>query len=126
MPSLAASQGIPIPAQDIRSALESVAIPGFNGSLQMEINFAQFADPKELEELLSRLIVITVLRRETKRIDQESAPTVTRQQLPDPTRKKPVEKVIADVKKVLFVTTMLKALEVQIADGVVQKMTPMT
>jgi hypothetical protein len=117
MPSLAADPGIPIPAEEIRRALESVAIPGFTGSLQMELHFSD-----EAAELLGRCVVITVLRRETKRIGEEDAP-VTRQQLPDPTRKKPVEKVIADLKKVLMIQTVLKALEVQVVDGVLQKMT---
>ncbi len=83
----------------------------------MEIHFGP-----EAEELLSRCVIITVLRRETTRVDQEST-AVTRQQLPDPSRKKPVDKVIADLKKVLFIRTVLKALEVQVVDGVLQKMT---
>jgi hypothetical protein len=110
----AAPQGIPIPTEEIRTALESVAIPGFNGSVQMEIHFTADA-----EEILKQCIVVTVLRRQTKRVDEESG--VTRQQLPDPTRKKPVEKVLADLKKVLFVQTVLKALDVQVVDGVLQK-----
>lgn len=117
MSSLAAPQGIAIPTEEIRSALESVAIPGYNGSLQMEIHFSP-----EAEELLNQCVVITVVRRETNRLDQVST-GVTRQQLPDPSRKKPVDKVIADIKKVLFIQTMLKALEVQVVDGVLQKTT---
>jgi hypothetical protein len=61
-----------------------------------------------------------VIRRQTKRVDQE--PT-TRQTLPDPTRKKPVDKVIADIKGKLFIRTLMAAFEVNVVDGVLQKTT---
>jgi hypothetical protein len=104
-------QGIPIPTEEIRSALESVAVPGFTGTLQMT-----FALRTEAASCVS----FAVIRRQTKRVDQE--PT-TRQTLPDPTRKKPVDKVIADIKGKLFIRTLMAAFEVNVVDGVLQKTT---
>jgi hypothetical protein len=105
-------QGIPIPDVEIRSALESVAVPGFTGVLQLEIGLRPEA---------SACVMIGVIRRQSKRLDQESA--AERQILPDPKRKKPVEKVLADLQGKLFLRPVMKAVEVHILDGVLQKIT---
>lgn len=104
-------QGIPIPTEDIRSALESVAVPGYTGTIQLEIGLRAEA---------ASCVMLGVIRRQTKRVDQD--PT-TRQTLPDPSRKKPVDKVIDDVKSKLFIRSVMTAFEVNVVDGVLQKIT---
>jgi hypothetical protein len=111
MSSLAAAQGIPIPTEEIRSALESVAIPGYTGTLQLEIGLRAEA---------AACVMIGVIRRQSKRVDGAAA---TRQELPDPTRKKPVDKVIDDIRGKLMIRTVLTAVEAHYADGVLQKFT---
>jgi hypothetical protein len=49
--------------------------------------------------------------------------TAVRQVLPDPNRKKPVESVVEAIKSKLRIRPVLTALEVQVADGVLQKRT---
>jgi hypothetical protein len=107
MSSLAATQGIPIPTDEIRSALESVAIPGFTGTLQVEIGLRPEA---------TACVMIGVIRRQRGGVVQ-----ATRQELPDPTRKKPVDNVIADIRSKLFIRTAVTAVEAQYEDGVLQK-----
>jgi hypothetical protein len=116
MSSLAAAQGIPIPTEEIRSALESVAIPGYTGTLQLEIGLRAEA---------AACVMIGVIRRQSKRVDGplHGATTATRQELPDPTRKKPVDKVIDDIRGKLMIRTVLTAVEAHYADGVLQKFT---
>lgn len=111
MPSQATSQGIAIPTEQIRSALESVAIPGYTGTLQLEIG---------LSEAAAQCVMIGVIRRQSLRPD---GPAATRQQLPDPQRKKPVERVMEDIKTRLFVRPVLTAVEAHYLDGVLQKFT---
>ena len=108
MPSLAASQGIPFSDVEIRSALESVAIPGYTGTLQLEIGLRPEA---------AACVMIGVIRRQSKRPDQQAA---TRQVLPDPSRKKPVEGVIDKIREKLFVRTVVTAVEAKYLDGVLQ------
>src|SRR5882672_3771592 len=103
------SQGIPFATEEIRSALESVAIPGFTGVLQLEIG---------LNPEAAKYVMIGVVRRQSLKVDQ---PAAMRQTLPDPTRKKPVDKVLADIKSKLMIRTVLTAVEVHYLDGVLQK-----
>jgi hypothetical protein len=105
-------QGIPFSADEIRSALESVAIPGYTGSIQLQVLLAPEA---------AKYITIAVIRRQVSRAEHESP--ATRQVLPDATRRKPVESVIEDIKTRLRIRTVLTALEVQVADGILQKKT---
>ena len=112
MPSLAATQGIAFSADEIRSALESVAIPGFTGSIQLEVLIAPEA---------AQYISIAVIRRQASpAADGPEATThgAVRQVLPDPTRKKPVESVLEAIKGKLRIRTGLTALEVHVNDGV--------
>ncbi|HEV7522157.1 MAG TPA: hypothetical protein VGP89_13740 [Candidatus Angelobacter sp.] len=111
MPSLAASQGIPIPTEEIRSALESAAIPGFTGTMQLEIGLRPEA---------ASCVMIGVIRRHSHRGEQQ---TVTRQELPDPSRKKPVDKVIEEIKNRLFIRTVVTAVEAHYLNGVLQNWT---
>lgn len=109
MSGLAATQGIAFSEQEIRSALESVAIPGFTGTLQLEIGLRPEA---------AACVMIGVIRRQAKRPD-DAAPS-TRQVLPDPTRKKPVEGVIDQIREKLFIRTVVTAVEARYLDGVLQ------
>ena len=109
MSSLAAMQGIPFSDAEIRSALESVAIPGYTGTLQLEIGIRPEA---------AACVMIGVIRRQSKRADD--GPAATRQMLPDPSRKKPVEGVISDLKSKLFIRTVVTAVEARYLDGVLQ------
>jgi hypothetical protein len=111
MPSLAASQGIPIPPEEIRSALASVAIPGYTGTLQLEIALSPEA---------AACVTFAVIRRQSMKVDQ---PAAMHQTLPDPSRKKPVDKVISDLKSKLFIRTVVTAVEAQYLDGVLLKFT---
>jgi hypothetical protein len=104
-------QGIPIPLDDIRSALESVAIPGYTGTLQLDISVGAEA---------AKCVMIGVIRRQTFKVDQ---PASVRQTLPDPARKKPVEKVLADIKARLMIRTVVTAVEAHYNDGVLQRFT---
>jgi hypothetical protein len=105
------SRGVPFPAEEIRAALDSVAIPGYTGVLQLEIGLA----PEAAEHLM-----IGVIRRQSMKPDQ---PATTKQTLPDPSRKKPVDKVIADIKSKLRIRPVLTAVEAHYLDGVLQKFT---
>lgn len=111
MPSLAASQGIAFSDAEIRSALASVAYPGFTGVVQLDISLTPEA---------AACVMIGVIRRQSKKADSEES---TRQMLPDPTRKKPVDKVVGDLKSKLFIRTVVTALEAHYLDGVLQKYT---
>jgi hypothetical protein len=108
--SLAAAspQGIPIPPDEIRSALMSAAIPGFTGTLQLNVY---------LRDDAAKCVSIGVLRREAKRADKDQAADI-RQTLPDPERKKPVDKVIEDIRNLLYVRTVLMAVEAHYLNGV--------
>jgi Na+-translocating ferredoxin:NAD+ oxidoreductase RnfG subunit len=115
MSSLAATQGIAFSDAEIRSALESVAIPGFTGSIQLEVLIAPEA---------AQYITIAVIRRQASPAaegPQDLARGAVRQVLPDPTRKKPVESVIEAIKSKLRIRTGLTALEVHVNDGVLGK-----
>jgi hypothetical protein len=106
----ATTQGIPIPPDLIRSALESVAYPGYTGSMQVELML-----PADIVQK----VMVCVVRRQTKLMSKDE-PANQRQVMPDPERKKPVEKVIADIKGLLYVRTVLLALEVNFVNGVPQ------
>jgi hypothetical protein len=110
-PLAESTRGIPIPTEEIRSALESVAYPGFTGTLQLDIGLRPEA---------AQCILIGVIRRQSKRADQTAA---VRQELPDPTRKKPVENVLADIRGKLFIRSAVTAVEAHYLDGVLQKFT---
>jgi hypothetical protein len=111
MSSLAEFRGIPIPTDDIRSALESVAIPGYTGVLQLDISLGPAA---------AQCVMIGVIRRQSISVDR---PAAVRQTLPDPARKKPVEKVLEDIKSKLMIRTVVTAVEAYYLDGVLQKFT---
>jgi hypothetical protein len=108
MSSLAATQGIAFSEAEIRSALESVAIPGFTGTLQIDIGLRPEA---------AQYLMVGVIRRQSKRVDE---PAAMRQELPDPTRKKPVDKVMDDIRSKLFIRTVVTAVEARYLDGVLQ------
>lgn len=65
-------------------------------------------------------VMIGVIRRQSKRVDQDPA---ERQTLPDPKRRMPVQKVVDDLKERMFVRTAVTAVEAQYVDGVLQKFT---
>lgn len=112
MSALAEYQGIPIPADEIRAALASVAIPGYTGTLYVEIGLRPEA---------AACVAIAVIRRQSKKVDDTTA--AIRQELPDLMRKKPVDKVIDDLKSQLFIRTVLTAVEAHYRDGVVMNFT---
>lgn len=97
---------------ELRAALQSVAIPGYNGSLTVEIGLREVKD-----EFGARYIYIamSVLRRESKRM---SEPAGQRQILPDPERRKPVDKVIEAIRPKLFIRPVLRLFEVHFKNGV--------
>jgi hypothetical protein len=97
--------------EEIRTALASAATPGWNGSLSLEVVLAPEA---------AQYISIVVIRRQTEKVEGHTA---VRQVLPDPNRKKPVESVVEAIKSKLRIRPVLTALEVQVADGVLQKRT---
>ncbi|HEY2361185.1 MAG TPA: hypothetical protein VGK36_08725 [Candidatus Angelobacter sp.] len=99
-------QGIPIPADEIRSALMSAAIPGFTGTLRTKFYLTPNA---------ASCVRVDVLWDEAKRTD---TPEKRKQTLPDPDRRKPVQKVIEDIENLLFVRTVLVAVEAHYLDGV--------
>lgn len=101
-------RGIPFSDAEIRSALESVAIPGFTGVVQMEIN---------LGPEVAQHVAIAVIRRQSLKPDQ---PAVQRQTLPDPTRKKPVQQVLDHLKSRLMIRCVVAAIEANFLDGVLQ------
>lgn len=101
-------RGVPIPTEDIISALESVAIPGFTGVMQLDIGLRPEA---------AVCVTIGVIRRQSKRVNQEPA---QRQELPDPKRKMPVQKVVNALKEILFVRTAVAVVEAHYLDGVLQ------
>ena len=103
---------IPVDQAQLRAALESVAIPGYNGSVSIEIGLA----PGEGN---SFTVVMAVCRRETKR--PGSPAPAERQLLPDPERKKLVQDVIDGIRTKLFVRPILQALEAQFENGRVMK-----
>lgn len=107
MSALAEYQGIPIPADEIRAALSSVAIPGFTGVLQLDISLGAGA---------AEHVMIGVIRRQSHKVEDQ--PATTRQQLPDPQRKKPVDSVVAKLKAKLMIRTVLTAVEAHYRDGV--------
>lgn len=112
MSSLAATQGIAFSEKkidEIKDELASAAIPGFTGTLQVIVGLTPDA---------ANCVTITVLRREVHNLDK---PTVTRQDLPDTRRRKPVESVVDAIRKKLFVGTGITALEVEYVDGVPQE-----
>jgi Na+-translocating ferredoxin:NAD+ oxidoreductase RnfG subunit len=114
MPSLAASQGIAFSDQEIRSALASVAYPGFTGVVQLEI---------ALSEEAAQFVTFAVIRRQSKKVDEQETAGAVRHVLPDPSRKKPVDKVVSDLKSKLFIRPVLTAVEAHYLDGVLQRVT---
>jgi hypothetical protein len=104
-------RGIPIPMEEIRSALESVAVPGYTGTLQLEIGLRPEA---------AACVMIGVIRRQSFKVDQSSE---VRHMLPDPTRKKPVDKVLADIKEKMMIRTVVTIVEAHYLDGVLQRFT---
>jgi hypothetical protein len=109
MPSLAAA-GIAFSSDEIRSALESAAIPGFTGTLQVEIGLRPEA---------AQFVTFAVIRRQSHR-EEKPATTSTRQELPDPTRKKPVDSVIDKIRSKLLIRTVVTAVEAHYVNGVLQ------
>jgi hypothetical protein len=114
MSSLAATQGIAFSADEIRSALASVAYPGFTGVVQLEIALSPEA---------AQFVTFAVIRRQSKKIDEQETAGAVRQMLPDPSRKKPVDKVMSDLKSKLFIRPVLTAVEAHYLDGVLQRVT---
>src|SRR5689334_2957495 len=102
-------RGIPIPVDEIRSALESAAIPGFTGSVQVVIGLRPEA---------AQYVTIAVIRRESRNVNR---PTTTQQVLPDPERKKPVQRVVDSIMGKLMIRPIMTALEIQVVDGVAQE-----
>ncbi len=102
------SRGIPIPEAEIRSALESVAIPGYTGTLQLEIN---------LGPEVAQHVAIAVIRRQSLKPDQAA---VQKQTLPDPARKKPVQAVLDQLRSKLMIQCVVAAVEANFLDGVLQ------
>lgn len=114
MSSLAATQGIAFSDQEIRSALASVAYPGFTGVVQLDISLSPEA---------AACVMIGVIRRQSKKVDDAETAGAARHVLPDPTRKKPVDKVLSDLKSKLFIRPVLVAVEAHYLDGVLQRVT---
>ena len=75
-----------------------------------------------MDEEAAKHVSFAVLRRQSKRVEDEPA-RQERQVLPDPTRKKPVEKVLADLRSKLRIRPVVPAYEFHFLDGVLQKVT---
>jgi hypothetical protein len=108
MPSLAATQGIAFSAKEIRAALEAAAISGFTGTLQLSINLRPDA---------AQCVVVST---NFKHSHLEGKPADTRQELPNPTLKKPVSSVIEVISPKLFIRPAVTALEARFLKGVLQ------
>jgi len=102
-------RGVPIHSEEILSALESVAVPGYTGLLQVEISLTAAA---------ADCVLIGVVRRQSHRADK---PMSTFQALPDPQRKKPVQNVMDHLKEKLMIRSVVTAIEAHYLDGVLQK-----
>lgn len=111
MSGLAVTGGVPIPLEEVRFALDSVAVPGFTGTLQLEIG---------LREEAARCVRIDVVRRQVMRYEAVDG---VRHTLPDPERKKPVQSAITKLEPRLIIRPVLTAVEFHLANGVLQKWT---
>lgn len=111
-------RGIPIPVDEIRSALESAAVPGTSGSIQIVIGLKPTVPCKHCGEIvdLSDHVTFAVVRR--LRMGTEH-PAQT-QVLPDVTRKKPVQNVLRAVTGKMQVRMQIQALEFYVEDGILQ------
>jgi|ERR1051326_6327294 hypothetical protein len=98
-------QGIPFSADEIRSYLEAAAIAGFTGALQLSIGLR--------DEIAEHIVIKPIFRCS----HLEGKFEVIN---PDPTRKKPVGRVIEDIRPKLVIRPVLTAMEVRFLKGVVQ------
>jgi hypothetical protein len=103
---------IPVDETELRSALQSVAIPGYTGSICVEFGFHQAENGK------SFIVAMTVLRREHRKV---GATADHRQILPDPERKKPVESVLDELRPLLLVRPVRRAIEFHVDNGKILK-----
>ncbi len=100
---------VQIPEDELRTALQSVAIPGYTGSMVVEIG---------LREEVAQFIVMAVLRQQSKSVGEHR---VVKQTIPDPDRRRPVDKVLADLRPKLFIRPVLLAVEAHYLDGILQR-----
>lgn len=99
---------------ELRAALHSVAIPGWTGTLYVEIGLRE-----ETEAGQQRLsVVFAVRKREAKRVNSAEGNSI--QILPDVERRKPMERVLSAIRPKLLVQPVLKGLEVFVKDGCFQ------
>lgn len=111
MSSLAvASRGVPIPVDEISSALRSAAVPGYTGALQLEL----LVRPEAVS-----YVVIVVTRR-------QSVPANTREEVPavgEHLRKKSVQRAVDGLRDKLILRPVLLAVEAHFVDGELKKVT---
>jgi hypothetical protein len=111
MSSLAVgSRGVPIPVDEISSALRSVAVPGYTGALQLEL----VVKPEAVAH-----VTVVVTRRQTLNGN-------TREDLPatgDHIRKKSAQRAVDGLRDELILRPVLLAAEAHYVDGELKKVT---
>ena len=100
-------QQVPVDEMELRAVLQSAAMPGYSGSITIEIGLRAEA---------RSYIMLGVMRRESRKPGAGQ-----RQMLPDPERRKPVENVIEELRPKLFVRPILRAVEAHYDNGVLTK-----
>lgn len=102
------SQGIPIPEELIRSALEHYAAPGYTGTALLDIT---------LTPNVAECVRVTASFKESHKIDLAKEATPTKWMLPDPKRKKPVESAMKVMKPRLVIRPVVVGVEAYYLDG---------
>ncbi len=107
----AASRGVPIPPEEIHAALRSVAVPGYTGSLHIELMV--------MPEAVSHVMIV-VTRRHSAPLQEsrEEVPAVG-----DHLRKKSVQRAVDGLRDKLVLRPVLLAAEAHYVDGELKKVT---
>jgi len=99
---------IPVDEDELRSALQAAAVPGFTGDVLVEI---------VLMPEIAHNVKFLVSRRQC--FQAKTQQQVHEQVTPDPSRRKPVENVITQVRDKLYIRPGIYAVEAHFKDGVV-------
>lgn len=97
---------------ELRAALEARAVPNFTGSVDLKIGLVEV----EVDGQTLYMVAITVDQEEHHAAEPEKC---RRQILPDPSRKKPVDNVLSQVRPRLFIRPVLRRLTTHFKAGVV-------
>lgn len=101
------TRAVAIPPDEIASALRSAAVPGYTGSLHIELRLLPEAANNVMLEI-------------TRRQSQKSADTSTRESVPaigEHVRKKSVQNVMTKLNAKLLIRTVVLAIEAHYVDG---------